>query len=288
MAEKQKIPEGLVNIKALLILFIIGGVLLLLLNKSLLIGAGLFSGFIGDIFIVISLVVMILIVVGINKRSYTLYKLALIWFSLMILEDVIYVIIQLFNLEYFNQLLGVAPHLSFMCLFMWYLLKRKDYFVDKYQPFNFDDPIVQKQEKTFKRAVIGIFIILFIIIFLPKTTDLYKTITIMKGVYDKDVPTALELCRSKNIADRDFCIYEIVKSKNKEYDFGEGEVCEEISSSKYKDNCYMLLYQCNKLTNKNAKNICETLRDLSKKISKSPPSNGSVSYKSSNLTQRPS
>lgn len=277
MADKQNIPKGLSWIKAILVLGIIGGVLSLILKKIIFSSVGFLSGTLGDIFIIISLVIMILIWVGIHKRIDSFYKLALIWFGLEILLSLITLITSLFSLESFNQLSIPLIRILLNSLFVWYLLKRKDYFYAKEQLFNLEDPIIQSQEKIFKRILIAIFIIYLVFAMVgPKAFEMYQMVTIMKGVADKEVPVALDLCRAKSPSDKDYCIYKIVEFKKKSYDFRSGEVCEEISSSKYKNSCYLVLNQCSKITDENVKNICNSLSKLSTKTDTN-----------SNLTQRP-
>ncbi len=272
---KQQIPQGLRWIKAIMVLEIIGGILSLVLKKTLFTSIGFLSGALDDIFIVVSLVIMILIWIGIHKRIDSSYKLALIWFSIVILFSVIYLIVSLFSFESYKLSYPIIRILVYP-LFLWYLSKRKDYFYNKEKPFNFEDPINQKQEKIFKWAIIALLTLYILSPAVPVVFDTYKMFAVMNGVADKDVPTALDLCRAKSSSDKDYCISKIVEFKKEKYDFGNGEVCQEISSTKYRNGCYLLLSQCSKITDENIKNICNSLVKISPQTDEK-----------SNLTQRP-
>lgn len=259
MVGKENIPTGLSWIKAILILSIIGGFFSLILKKTIFYNNTFMGGAFGDILIITSIVIMILIIFGINKRIDTFYKLALIWFSIEILISLITIITGAFNIKSANQITAPIIKILLNSLFIWYLSKRKDYFYSK-KPFNKEDQKTKREEKIFKKSLIIIIIIYVVFAMIGQAAyETYKTATIMKEIKGKEVPEALNLCREKSSTDKDYCIYKIVELNKENHDFGNGEVCEEITSTSYKNKCYIILNKCDKISDENLKRLCNSL-----------------------------
>jgi hypothetical protein len=198
MSEKQKVPQGLNWIIAILCLGILGGIISLILGAIIPLG-GIFSGLLGSIFVISSIVMSIIIFYGIIKRNKTLYVVALIWFIAEIIISA--------------ASLAISSIFLYL-LFIWYFLKRKDYFEQK--QLNFDDPAVKKQEKILKIGIIA-WLVISIVIYsaLPQIYEINRLATVMPGYGRMNVTDALELCREKQTADKDFCLYNMVEMKRK-------------------------------------------------------------------------
>ena len=131
----------------------------------------------------------------------------------------------------------------------------------------------KKRSSSFKWiiAIAGLGFLMLAVIYstLPEINeqinDVNRIATVMPGYGRLDVPDALALCRQKQPADKDFCLYNMVEMKRREYDFGDGEVCLEISSTNYRDNCHLLLYQCDKISDISTRNLCQSFKQINKK-----------------------
>jgi len=273
MDNKPKIPKGLSWIRSILILGIVGGIIALILKNTFIPIIGIFGGLVGDIFIVVSILVTFIIVVGITKRKEYTYNISLIWFAVQILVSIASFVIS-FN---FMDLMRIFLYL----LFIWYMMKMRDYFFHRDIPFDHENPVIKKQEKIMKY---GILLFIIIMVAAPQLSEIYMVAMIMPGFGKLEVSDALNMCREKNQNEMDFCIYYLVKLKRDDYDFGNGEVCQEISSIYYKDQCYLYVYQCDKITDEGTRQICYSLSKISTKTDNNPPTQPTGG---SNLTQRP-
>ena len=269
MEEKQENPKGLVWIEAILGLGIIGGVLSLILKKVIFTSIDFLKGTLWDVLIIFSIILMFLMIIGIRKRIAAFYIIILVWFGLDIVFSLISFFDHLFSLESANQIIYPIIKIALNSLFIWYLSRRKEYFVKGQSLVKLDVPLFKKQEKRFRKFLVLIFIVYIILMLIgPKTFELYKTVKVMKNIADKDVPTALQLCREKDPDDRDFCIFKIVEYNRRTYDFGDGEVCSEISDLKYRDGCFLLLTLCDKISDSNTGDACDSLVKFSESVEK--------------------
>ncbi|MGM5488835.1 MAG: hypothetical protein ACQESG_07850 [Nanobdellota archaeon] len=237
----KQIPAGILLINILLLLAM--GTALVSLVVALFYVSGM-----GTFWLVyhgISLVVMGLIVIGLFMGKPFFRSLAIIWFNVEILFHLVLMV------ETGGSLVLAIAGILMNAFFIWYLVRREDYFEGK---FDLAHPIIQREERIFMVAVIGLVVISFVIGFIiPQVVAFYQEVTVMNDISGKDVPEALEICRNGTYTD--YCIFTVVETHHKRHDFEVG-VCKEIAEVEYRDACYLVLDECAKIVEDDTKALC--------------------------------
>lgn len=239
-------PKGLILINIILILGMFGDILSLILNNTI-----LDSSTFENAFIILSLVVAGLIIFGLSKRKLFFYGLALVWFGIQIMLA-LRMIITGSGMETLYHYAVPVTRLLIFSAFIWYLVILKGYF--KGDP----DESYKRKENIFIGIIIALFIMQFLFTFmLPQFVEIYRINSIMTDIEGKEVPVALDICMNRS--DKDYCIVKVVEMNRDSYDFGEGEICEEISSSQRRNSCYLILSECSKITDELKISLCNSL-----------------------------
>lgn len=208
-----------------------------------------------------SVIITSLVLFGVYKRIKWTYYLAFISFIIGILVSFGSIIWNLVSLK-FTVLIPYIFNIATNSLFIWYFIKRKEYFLDKSYNLNFSNPDIQKQEKIFKRLII-IFIVLYFVLLIVVSvfitaTQLSSSLTLVNEINKRDPSSALKFCEAKtNLKEKDICLFTFVQLDIKKYQLtGVENICLQISDLNIRDNCYLLALKCSDIKNADLKAGC--------------------------------
>lgn len=210
---------------------------------------------------IITLISMVIILIGFNKRKLFYWKFTLIWLAIVSISNLIDLIMMFWKQSTFFLILCQLLIFLLGSYFAFYIYRRKDFYEMKSLPADFP---MDKNEKNLKKAI-WIFVILFIISLQGQSlTDLYLLINFLRTLGETrfDTQEAIPLCEQQKGIFKDACLYNLIEV-NRVDRFGYNsnfsltdEYCEKINNTRYHDKCEILFRNCNKIRRESDRRIC--------------------------------
>lgn len=151
---------GIKAIYVMSIFIVIGSLIMLFAKHSLKIDTPLIPGGYINILFFITISFFILVIIGLEKRNYILYKVLVIGFILFLISSIYISIKNMMLKSELYQTITSFLSLLIIALIVWYLLIRKGYFIDSKEEFKLNESS-KKQELFF----IIVFVLLWLIFF---------------------------------------------------------------------------------------------------------------------------
>lgn len=146
---KSKVPSGIVFISFILFLGLLGLFIKFFVNF--------------EIYDLITLFVIVFALVGFKKRNPTIYKLTILIVSVYVLYLLYILLVNMLEFENIWYIIEDSLAVIFYFIIAYYLILRREFFINPKYKFDIKDKSYKKQELFFKIVFVTVFLLYVIV-----------------------------------------------------------------------------------------------------------------------------